>query len=134
MQSSEQPQFPSMTHAHNPANLSPSVPNQIAARFRLLSVILVWGLSASIPERSRAAIHYQRLRSFGANGDGGQPAAQVIQGADGALYGTTSLGGASNVGTVFRLNRDGSAYRILYSFGADTSDVANPLGELPGRR
>jgi len=33
--------------------------------------------------------------------DGASPAAQLIQGSDGNLYGTTLNGGASGVGTVF---------------------------------
>ena len=36
--------------------------------------------------------------------DGGQPFETLVQGTDGKLYGTTLMGGASNVGTVFSLD------------------------------
>ncbi len=40
----------------------------------------------------------------------------LIQGADGALYGTTGHGGAAGLGSVFRINPDGSGYIVLHSF------------------
>jgi uncharacterized repeat protein (TIGR03803 family) len=49
--------------------------------------------------------------------DGADPAAALVQGRDGALYGTTSEGGTYNAGTVFKLNMDGSGYKVIYSFG-----------------
>jgi uncharacterized repeat protein (TIGR03803 family) len=39
---------------------------------------------------------------------GGYPLAGLIQGADGALYGTASSGGSHGSGTVFKLNPDGT--------------------------
>lgn len=42
------------------------------------------------------------------------------------LYGMTYSGGASNLGTVFRINTDGSSYAVLKSF--TRSDGANPRG------
>jgi len=54
---------------------------------------------------ARSGSHYteQVLHSFGASGDGAEPNAGVVVGADGALYGTTEAGGANGYGTVFRL-------------------------------
>src|SRR6185369_1334496 len=44
------------------------------------------------------------VHSFVAPGEGGNPNTKVLQGADGALYGTTpSNGGTSGRGTVYRL-------------------------------
>ncbi len=48
--------------------------------------------------------------------DGSNPRQDVIEGSDGALYGTTQFGGAANSGTVFRLSKDGTGYVILHSF------------------
>jgi hypothetical protein len=39
----------------------------------------------------------------GGTSDGGAPNAILIQGTDGAFYGTTTQGGASDNGVVFRL-------------------------------
>lgn len=68
------------------------------------------------------------LHSFApASGDGASPTAALIQAADGNFYGTTSLGGASNNGTVFQITPDG-ALTILHSF--DGTDGTAPLAPL----
>jgi uncharacterized repeat protein (TIGR03803 family) len=48
-------------------------------------------------------------------GDGAYPQGSLIQGPDGTLYGTTWGGGTNNLGTVFKINPDGSGYRVLWS-------------------
>ena len=51
--------------------------------------------------------------------DGRTPIGGLTQDpATGYLFGTTSRGGANNLGTVFRVQPDGSNYEILYSFGS----------------
>ena len=44
------------------------------------------------------------LHSFGASGDGSQPYGSLLQASSGGLYGTTTLGGTHNLGTIFELN------------------------------
>jgi len=71
------------------------------------------------------------LHSFtaGSATDGANPFAKLIEGSDGNLYGITSLGGASDAGTVFKLAPDGSGFAIVYSFtGGD--DGYGPYGGL----
>jgi uncharacterized repeat protein (TIGR03803 family) len=71
-------------------------------------------------------------------GDGQSPGgAALVQGSDGALYGTTSEGGITGQdfpfggGTVFKINTDGSGYTLLYTFlGSDVGDGRNPYGGL----
>lgn len=47
---------------------------------------------------------FTTIHSFaGGSGDGANPIAAVLQARDGTLYGTTAYGGASRVGTVYRL-------------------------------
>lgn len=58
---------------------------------------------------------YQVLRRFG-GADGTSPQAGLLQGQDGALYGTTLSGGPNNGGTVFRLNPGGTGFVVLRSF------------------
>lgn len=60
--------------------------------------------------------------------EGGGPAAGVIQGADGALYGTTAGGGANGAGTVFRVTLAG-AYSTLHNF-RDGTPGENPRSPL----
>ncbi len=58
---------------------------------------------------------------------GAAPLGGVIRGADGALYGPTSEGGAGNCGIVYRLDATGQLSRI-HSFSAP--DGCRPMGEL----
>jgi uncharacterized repeat protein (TIGR03803 family) len=64
-----------------------------------------------------------------ANGDGGFPYANLIVDSKGNLYGTTSLGGASNVGTVFELVNSSGSYTetVLYSFTGANGDGRGPI-------
>lgn len=61
-------------------------------------------------------------------GDGFYPFGGLIEASDGALYGTTTGGGsAGNYGTVFKLNKNGSGYGVIFSF---TGDGTAPRGSL----
>ena len=55
------------------------------------------------------------LYTFTGGSDGGIPFARVILDAAGNLYGTTSYGGAANVGVAYRLDSGGNE-TVLYSF------------------
>ncbi len=50
-----------------------------------------------------------------ANGDGAMPLG-TLAASGGVLYGTTEIGGTFGVGTVFRVNTDGTGFTNLYSF------------------
>jgi uncharacterized repeat protein (TIGR03803 family) len=70
------------------------------------------------------------LHSFaGGAADGALPTAALIQGADGNLYGTTSSGGTSNNGTVFKITTAG-VEAVLYFFAGAPSDGSNPNAAL----
>jgi uncharacterized repeat protein (TIGR03803 family) len=55
-------------------------------------------------------------------GDGASPCAELIEGHDRVLYGTTQRGGGKDGGTVFKLNQDGSGFLVLHSFGSSPDD------------
>jgi uncharacterized repeat protein (TIGR03803 family) len=61
------------------------------------------------------------LHHFGGPDDGAGPRG-LIEASDGALYGTTYQGGTSNLGTVFRLDKDTGNYVVLCSL----TDCRNP--------
>jgi uncharacterized repeat protein (TIGR03803 family) len=74
---------------------------------------------------------YMVLHDFaGFTGDGRFPQAGLVMGRDGGLYGTTTWGGRSNAGTVFRLGTAGQGYTALYSFGVVTNDGREPYAGL----
>ena len=70
---------------------------------------------------------YSVLKSFSAS-TGYQSMASLYQGSDGTLYGTTGNGGAGSHGTVFKLNLDGSGYKVLKTFFG--TDGAGPWAAL----
>lgn len=63
--------------------------------------------------------------------DGGHPEGGLAAGGDGNLYGLTTDGGASNVGTLYRIAANGT-YTLLHSFsgGLGPQDGGSPRGEL----
>lgn len=62
------------------------------------------------------------LYSFtGTGGDGAQPRGDLVQDAQGNLYGTTYEGGASGHGTVFKVDTTGKE-TVLYSFTGTGGD------------
>jgi len=70
---------------------------------------------------------YRLLHVFGSVArDGANPEAELIEGRDGGLYGTTFFGGSNDLGTVFRLSKDGNSYGVLCHFGQTGSDGTNP--------
>ncbi len=63
--------------------------------------------------------------------DGSNPAAPLVQGTDGNLYGTTLYGGAHGNGTVFKITLQGQI-STLYSFQGYPVDGASPGGLVLG--
>jgi uncharacterized repeat protein (TIGR03803 family) len=61
---------------------------------------------------------FQVILAFAAVGaDGRHPCGALIEWADGFLYGTTERGGTNDLGTLFRVNKDGSGYSVLAQLG-----------------
>ena len=91
-------------------------------------LLLVCLLSIGIAAQTNESVLY----SFQGGPDGERPMAGLVADASGNLYGTTFLGGSSNLGTVFELSPDGQGgwtKNTLYSF-AGGEDGQGPLGAL----
>ena len=69
------------------------------------------------------------LHNFSRGEGGASPVAHVTEGNDGRLYGTTSAGGSSDLGTVFTIEPTGMV-RILHSFTGAIGDGSRPRAGL----
>ena len=80
------------------------------------------------------AAGFTTLHSFdalvsGTNNDGAQKAGLVLSGS--TLYGTATRGGSAGMGTVFRVNTDGTAFQVLHEFnGPEGSWPSAPLAPM----
>jgi uncharacterized repeat protein (TIGR03803 family) len=75
---------------------------------------------------------YTTLYSVTGGADGANPAAALIQGSDGRLFGTTLNYGTGPGGTVFAVNTDGTGFNILHTFSG-YDDVLPRAGLLQGK-
>jgi uncharacterized repeat protein (TIGR03803 family) len=91
------------------------------------------GLGLMLPDQS-AAQTFTNLHSFDGSGGANPSGPLVLSG--GTLYGTALAGGSFGVGTLFKLNTDGTGFTNLHSFTATSgpmstnSDGSNPIGGL----
>jgi uncharacterized repeat protein (TIGR03803 family) len=70
---------------------------------------------------------FATLYSFDGLANGGLPGAQIIRGSDGNFYGTTTRGGASNAGTVFKMTAAGAIATLASFTGYPDSLVPRAL-------
>src|SRR6202047_1970229 len=95
---------------------------RVAGAGLALAIMLV---PAVVAIESAQAQTYSVVYTF-TGPDGASPVAGLVLDTNGNLYGTTGNGGASNYGTVFKLDKTGKE-TVLYSF-TGTPDGARPLG------
>jgi uncharacterized repeat protein (TIGR03803 family) len=100
-------------------NVQPSLRAAIAA---LAILFLLTAAALGAQAQTFSVIHY-----FSGGVDGLAPAGQLTMDKAGNLYGTTSVGGTSHLGNVFKMSRRSSGWTItpLYSFSGG-SDGSNP--------
>src|ERR1700729_534341 len=94
--------------------------------FHPWSAILIGGLLSIVLTAPVLAASEAVVFSFGKGKDGKFPEAGLID-VGGTLYGTTSAGGAHNLGTVFRVTRSG-VETVLHSFGSGKDGVSPQAG------
>lgn len=85
-----------------------------------------------------AGSNYAVLHHFGADGDGRRPTTGLVEASDGSLVGGTRFGGdgavGQQLGTLFKINKDGSGYEVLHSLtgtGGDGESVFSTLAKGP---
>jgi uncharacterized repeat protein (TIGR03803 family) len=80
--------------------------------------------------------NYNRLHTFaGSPSDGANPLGTLTLGSTGStFFGTTPIGGADSLGTLFGINADGTGYDPFYSFTGAPNDgnAPNDLTEFGG--
>jgi uncharacterized repeat protein (TIGR03803 family) len=79
-----------------------------------VSLLLTASCALALPVAGRAQ-SFTTVHTFTGGADGGAPYAGLTQAYDGNLYGTTTSGGSSGNGTIFRLVPNG-ALTTLHSF------------------
>jgi uncharacterized repeat protein (TIGR03803 family) len=113
-------------------NLAASCSQLFSQHLRRLGALLLALTSFTLPSwQVSAQMVWTRLHSFGMpESSGGSPVGALVQGRDGAFYGTTTKGGSGGRGTVFKLNPDGTDYTVLYHF--TLSDYGPASGLIQG--
>ena len=94
---------------------------------RVLAFAFALGLATAAIPLSQGQT-FSLVHSFTGGSDGGNPLAGFTIDAAGSLYGTTNAGGASGLGTVFKITAKGKEI-VLHSFAGGT-DGANPQSSL----
>ncbi len=97
---------------------------RIAARANVALLAILFLASAA------ASAHtFTTLYNFTGGVDGGNPVAGLVQDSHGNLYGTTSSGGAYNLGVVFKVDTAGKE-TVLHSFKGGKKDGASSYTPL----
>ena len=73
---------------------------------------------------------YSILHSFDGSDTGGSTPNGRLLKIGNSLYGLSFYGGEFNLGTIFKINTDGTGFKILHSFGEIFDDGASPYGSL----
>ncbi len=97
--------------------------SRVCGLLALALLVLTFAAAAGVHAQT-----YSVLYTFTGGMDGANPFAGLMRDKAGNLYGTTLLGGASNAGTVFKLDGTGTE-TVLYTFTAGT-DGALPYASL----
>jgi uncharacterized repeat protein (TIGR03803 family) len=96
----------------------------VALMIAIAMSLIVSGSGLAVPALSN-------VFTFAADGSQGElPNGGVVQGTDGTYYGTAEMGGANNLGVVFKVNHDGTGFLIIHQFAGGAQDGAEPKAGL----
>ena len=70
--------------------------------------------------------NFRVLHAFEAGGSEGAYSVAPLTLADGILFGTASVDGAANGGTLFAIKTDGTGFRVLHAFAGGSADGGHP--------
>ncbi len=95
-----------------------------------LNLMLMW-LAAPSAHGQIPGISFKALAAFNNTGNGANPYAPPVLGADGNLYGTLPYGGTNNIGVIFKVTTNGSQ-STLYTFKTNFNNLggAGPFAPL----
>jgi uncharacterized repeat protein (TIGR03803 family) len=71
---------------------------------------------------------YAKVHEF-LDAEGYELSGKLLQASDGKLYGAAHWGGPTNSGTIYRMNKNGSSFQVIYTF-PDFLDAYSPVGGL----
>ncbi len=107
---------------------SSRVRSRFCRALAVLSLILTAAAGVILAAAATVPSHFVVLHAFASPG-AINPSASLIQATDGNFYGTTSSGGPSDSGTVFRMTPSGTV-TVLHAFAGGTTDGAEPQAAL----
>jgi uncharacterized repeat protein (TIGR03803 family) len=93
---------------------------------RACGIVLLWAATAGVLSAQTFTTIYNFCSQTSCT-DGYYPVAGLVQGTNGAFYGTTQIGGTNGDGTIFKITASG-ALTTLHSF--DGTDGADPYAGL----
>lgn len=99
----------------------------------LLYGLTIWGgtyLQGTLFSLARDGSSFTTLKSFDCTPDGCNPSTALTEGDDGLLYGTATQGGVAGYGTVFRIAKNGSSFKVVMPIGCDIAGGCGPDAEV----
>src|SRR5687767_9168235 len=97
---------------------------------------LFLALAVLIPTATSAQVPYQVIHTLGDPGgvqEGAIPQSGLVKGADGHLYGTATEGGSDGVGTIYRIQTEGT-FEVIHTFlASEPQNGLNPVSLIRGR-
>jgi len=71
---------------------------------------------------------YTRLHQF-IDAEGYNPSGKLLEAGDGKLYGACRYGGANGLGCIFRMNKNGTGFQVIYDY-TNYTGAYSPVGGL----